>query len=174
MVSPSLRCPLPNCTNCTAIWDLVCWLTFTVSSHLSAAESSYTGLFTMKSCSVLMAADCWEKHAVCLWAWGSSSGRRSFPPFPSSIDPPWLCRSQMKTSRYDLWDVISRGSGGAPPSLHLEREQPAQEHNQFPRVLGPGSVYYHRDNNTSWVYEEHFTLWIKTEEKRTKKYHSWL
>lgn len=99
-----------------------------------------------------MTANCWEKHVVCLWAWGSSSSSsgRTFPPFPSSIDPPWLCRSQMKTSRYDLWDVISRGTSGVPPSLHLVREQPAGGQNQFPWVLGP-DIPYHRRKQTGFI-----------------------
>lgn len=85
-------------------------------------EAPIVGLLSSTTATevLLCANDCWEKHDVCLWARGSgsssgSSSVRTFPPFPSSIDPPWLCRSQMKTSCYDLWDVIYRGTSGAPP-----------------------------------------------------------
>lgn len=64
----------------------------------------------------------------------------------------------MKTSRYDLWDVISRGTGGAPPSLHLVRERPAGGQNQFPWVLRHEILYYHRDKETSWVYSKHLVV----------------
>lgn len=64
----------------------------------------------------------------------------------------------MKTSRYDLWDVISRGTSGVPPSLHLVREQPAGGQNQFPWVLGPDIPYYRRDEETNRIYSKHFTL----------------
>lgn len=43
------------------------------------ADSSYCRLFTMKSCFVLMSADCWEKHTVCLRVWGRAAAEPSLP-----------------------------------------------------------------------------------------------
>lgn len=64
----------------------------------------------------------------------------------------------MKTSRYDLWDVISWGTGGAPPSLYLVRQQPARGQNHVPWVLRPDICTTTGTRCTSWVYGQHLTL----------------
>lgn len=103
-------------------WASSCMLV-NVSSQVPIsrpADSSYCRLFTMKSGFVLMSADCWEKHTVCLRVWGRAAAAEPSLPLPSSIDPSRFCRSQMKTSCYDLWDVISQGTctGPLPPTLY--------------------------------------------------------
>lgn len=47
----------------------------------------------------------------------------------------------MKTSHCDLWNVISTGTNGAPPSLHLLREEPASGKNRLPWVLSPAHTF---------------------------------
>lgn len=149
------------------------------SSHFRATDFSYCSLFTMKSCFVLMSADCWEKHVVCLWAWGSSrsssgSSGRTFPPFP--LVNRSIVTLQEPDENLLLWfmgcHLLGNAQGPLPPSLPpwiQAGEQPARGWNQSPRVLevliAPQGEWAH------WIYCKHFNLnrdvmWFSSQKKK--------
>lgn len=84
------------------------------------ADSNSCRLFTRKSCFVLMSADCWEKHTVCLRVWGRAAAEPSFPPSPSrqsihrdSAGARWKPLAMI----YGMSSCRERAWGPLPPTL---------------------------------------------------------
>lgn len=104
--------------------------------HSEAAESRNSVLFTMKPRSVLTAADCWEKHVVCLWGLRQQQQQRRRSVLPSLPFHRSTVTLQEPDENLSLWFMGCHLQGNwQSPSLPLDEGATCRRAKSVP--LGP-------------------------------------